>query len=152
LCAAALQITAFYPGYVTHDSAYQWWQGRHDEITTLWPPGMALFLGLFDPKTWSRPRRFFCAALRDVLVLCGVSFDATAYVYSSRECRVGVLRFADNGDLFTARLERRGIGRLVALCIARVGVCRARAVVEICHHRGLSGLQCGTSFVCAGAA
>ncbi len=59
LCAAALQITAFYPGYVTHDSAYQWWQGRHDEITTLWPPGMALFLGLFDPKSGHAPAAFF---------------------------------------------------------------------------------------------
>lgn len=58
-CAAALQIAAFYPGYVTHDSAYQWWQGRHDEITTLWPPGMALFLGLFDPKTGNAPAAFF---------------------------------------------------------------------------------------------
>jgi hypothetical protein len=59
LGAAALQIAAFYPGYVTHDSAYQWWQGRHDEITTLWPPGMALFLGLFDPNTGRAPAVFF---------------------------------------------------------------------------------------------
>ena len=92
------------------------------------------------------------AALRDVLVLCGVSFDATAYVCSSRECRVGVLRFANSGDLFATRLERRSVSRLVALGNARVGLCHARAVVEICHHRGLSGLQCGTCFVCAGAA
>ncbi len=58
--AAGLQVTAFFPGYVTHDSAYQWWQGRHHEITTLWPPGQALLLGLFDaPGTGRGPATLY---------------------------------------------------------------------------------------------
>lgn len=58
--AAGLQIAAFFPGYVTHDTAYQWWQGRHHEITTLWPPGQALLLGLFDaPGTGRGPATLY---------------------------------------------------------------------------------------------
>jgi hypothetical protein len=41
---AFLQIGAFFPGYLSHDSAYQWWQARTGEITTLWPPGIVFQL------------------------------------------------------------------------------------------------------------
>ena len=44
---AVFQVMAFYPGYVTHDSAYQWWQARSGDITTLWPPGMVFLLQAF---------------------------------------------------------------------------------------------------------
>lgn len=45
---AAAQIFAFFPGYLTHDSAYQWWQARTGELTTLWPPGMILLMAAVD--------------------------------------------------------------------------------------------------------
>ena len=38
------QIASFYPGYLSHDSAYQWWQARSGDITTLWPPGIIFML------------------------------------------------------------------------------------------------------------
>ena len=45
ICALAVaQIASFYPGYLSHDSAYQWWQARSGEITTLWPPGIVFML------------------------------------------------------------------------------------------------------------
>ena len=47
---AAAQIFAFFPGYLTHDTAYQWWQARTGELTTLWPPGMILLMAAVD--TW----------------------------------------------------------------------------------------------------
>ena len=56
---AAAQIAAFYPGYLSHDSAYQWWQARTGEITTLWPPGMALLLRLFEPLPGTAPSALF---------------------------------------------------------------------------------------------
>ncbi len=53
VCALALvasaQILAFFPGYLTHDSAYQWWQARTGELSTLWPPGMILLMAAVDP-------------------------------------------------------------------------------------------------------
>lgn len=48
LLLALAQIYAFYPGYLTHDSAYQWWQARTGNISTLWPPGTILLLRVLD--------------------------------------------------------------------------------------------------------
>ena len=38
----ALTLYAWYPGYMTFDAAYQYWQVRHFEFTTHHPPLMAL--------------------------------------------------------------------------------------------------------------
>jgi hypothetical protein len=58
LCAATLQAAAFFPGYLSHDSAYQWWQARTGEISSLWPPGMLWLLGALD-GTGSGPSTVF---------------------------------------------------------------------------------------------
>jgi hypothetical protein len=56
---AALQLAAFYPGYMSHDSAYQWWQARSGEITTLWPPGMVLMLQAMSPLQSAAPAALY---------------------------------------------------------------------------------------------
>lgn len=38
----ALALAAFYPGYMSWDSAYQWWQARHGQFDTVHPPLMAM--------------------------------------------------------------------------------------------------------------
>lgn len=48
LLLAFAQIYAFYPGYLTHDSAYQWWQARTGNISTLWPPGTIILMRVLD--------------------------------------------------------------------------------------------------------
>ncbi len=48
LVLASVEIYTFFPGYLTHDSAYQWWQARSGEISSLWPPGMILLLRGLD--------------------------------------------------------------------------------------------------------
>ena len=45
---AVAQVFAFYPGYLSHDSAYQWWQARTGNISTLWPPGMIVLLAAVE--------------------------------------------------------------------------------------------------------
>ena len=46
LCAfaAVAQTAIFFPGYLSFDSAHQWWQARHNAISTLSPPGQVLLL------------------------------------------------------------------------------------------------------------
>lgn len=44
VCVACAQIALFFPGYLSFDSAHQWWQSRHDEISSLSPPGQVLLL------------------------------------------------------------------------------------------------------------
>jgi hypothetical protein len=48
LCAATLQTAAYFPGYLSHDSAYQWWQARTGQISTIWPPGALWLLRALD--------------------------------------------------------------------------------------------------------
>jgi hypothetical protein len=48
LCAATLQTAAYFPGYLSHDSAYQWWQARTGQFSTVWPPGALWLLRVLD--------------------------------------------------------------------------------------------------------
>jgi hypothetical protein len=83
LCAA--QIYAAFPGYLTHDSAYQWLQARTGEITSLWPPGSVYLLKLFD-AIWVGPHGVF------VLQIVFFWIGAIALVRQSRNalCTSGV--------------------------------------------------------------
>lgn len=38
----AFALAAFYPGYMSWDSAYQWWQARHGQFDSVHPPLMAM--------------------------------------------------------------------------------------------------------------
>ena len=38
----AIALTAFFPGYMSWDSAYQWWQARHGQFDATHPPLMAM--------------------------------------------------------------------------------------------------------------
>ena len=42
----AFSAYVFYPGYLTWDSAYQWWQVRHHVVDTAHPPIMVWVWGL----------------------------------------------------------------------------------------------------------
>lgn len=71
---AVFQVMAFYPGYVTHDSAYQWWQARSGDITTLWPPGMVFLLHAFG-MIGNGPTTLF--VLNCLLFWAGATYVAT---------------------------------------------------------------------------
>jgi hypothetical protein len=53
-----IQFIGTYPGYLSHDSAYQWWQARSGETTSLWPPGTVYLLALFD-RVWIGPHALY---------------------------------------------------------------------------------------------
>jgi len=44
----AVAVLAFYPGYMSWDSAYQWWQARHGQFDPTHPPLMAMIWQLTD--------------------------------------------------------------------------------------------------------
>lgn len=44
----AMAVLVFYPGYMSWDSAYQWWQARHDVFDATHPPVMAMLWQLTD--------------------------------------------------------------------------------------------------------
>jgi hypothetical protein len=44
----ALTLLLFWPGYMSWDSAYQWWQSRHDQFDSVHPPLMAMIWQLTD--------------------------------------------------------------------------------------------------------
>jgi hypothetical protein len=44
----ALTLLVFWPGYMSWDSAYQWWQARHDQFDSVHPPLMAMIWQLSD--------------------------------------------------------------------------------------------------------
>ena len=48
VCGLAIAVLAFYPGYMSWDSAYQWWQARHGQFDATHPPAMAMFWQLTD--------------------------------------------------------------------------------------------------------
>jgi hypothetical protein len=52
------QLVAAYPGYLSFDSAYQWWQARGGEVTSLWPPGTVYLLRFFE-AIWIGPHAVF---------------------------------------------------------------------------------------------
>jgi hypothetical protein len=60
LCAGGLALTlaAFWPGYMSFDSAYQWWQARHGEYSNIHPPAMTLLWALTD-RIWPGPGLLF---------------------------------------------------------------------------------------------
>ena len=45
---AALVLWVFWPGYMSWDSAYQWWQSRHDQFDSVHPPLLAMIWQLSD--------------------------------------------------------------------------------------------------------
>lgn len=44
----ALSLAVFWPGYLSWDSAYQWWQARHDQFDSVHPPLLAMIWQLSD--------------------------------------------------------------------------------------------------------
>ena len=48
LLGLALVLGVFWPGYMSWDSAYQWWQARHDQFDSVHPPLMAMIWQLSD--------------------------------------------------------------------------------------------------------
>jgi hypothetical protein len=44
----ALVLFVFWPGYMSWDSAYQWWQARHDRFDSVHPPLLAMIWQLTD--------------------------------------------------------------------------------------------------------
>lgn len=73
--AAAVGLAAvlyvFWPGYMSWDSAYQWWQARHDRFDSVHPPLMAMIWQLTD-RIVEGPGGMFalqCALLWSALAL-----------------------------------------------------------------------------------
>ena len=67
--AAVLYV--FWPGYMSWDSAYQWWQARHDRFDSVHPPLMAMIWQLTD-RVVEGPGGMFalqCALLWSALAL-----------------------------------------------------------------------------------
>jgi hypothetical protein len=58
LSLGTFQLVAVYPGYLSHDSAYQWWQARSGETTSLWPPGTIYLLAGFE-RVWIGPHALY---------------------------------------------------------------------------------------------
>jgi hypothetical protein len=58
LLGAATAIAVFYPGYLSWDSAYQWWQARHDHFDGSQPPLMAMLWRLTE-GFWPGPGGLF---------------------------------------------------------------------------------------------
>ena len=48
LLGLAVTLAVFWPGYMSWDSAYQWWQARHDRFDSVQPPLMAMIWQLSD--------------------------------------------------------------------------------------------------------
>ena len=46
-------VFTFWPGYLSWDSAYQWWQARHDQFDSVHPPLLAMFWQVFDRLGWA---------------------------------------------------------------------------------------------------
>ena len=48
LLGLSVALGVFWPGYMSWDSAYQWWQARHDAFDSVHPPLMAMVWQLSD--------------------------------------------------------------------------------------------------------
>lgn len=48
LLGLAVSLWVFWPGYMSWDSAFQWWQSRHDTFDSVHPPLMAMIWQLSD--------------------------------------------------------------------------------------------------------
>ncbi len=53
-----LTLLLFYPGYMSMDSAYQWWQARHDSYDPVHPPLMSMIWRICD-QIYSGPGGMF---------------------------------------------------------------------------------------------
>ena len=53
-----LTLYLFYPGYMSWDSAYQWWQARHSSYDSVHPPLMSMIWRISD-YVWSGPGGMF---------------------------------------------------------------------------------------------
>ncbi|WP_220396305.1 hypothetical protein [Arenimonas terrae] len=71
LAGLALVLAVFWPGYMSWDSAYQWWQARHDRFDSVHPPLLAMIWQLTD-RVVEGPGGMFalqCALLWSALAL-----------------------------------------------------------------------------------
>ena len=48
LAGLAFVLFVFWPGYMSWDSAYQWWQARHDQFDSVHPPLLAMIWQVAD--------------------------------------------------------------------------------------------------------
>jgi hypothetical protein len=78
-----VQLVGTYPGYLSHDSAYQWWQARSGETTSLWPPGSIYLLALFD-RIWIGPHSLYLLQISSYW-LCVIAVVAQC---GSRVCAI----------------------------------------------------------------
>ncbi len=81
LCA--MQMFALFPGYMSFDSAYQWWQARGAPITSLWPPG-STYLLWFSDRIGAGPPGVFILQL-------AAYWGAAATLALTRQTRLGVV-------------------------------------------------------------
>ena len=58
LFGIGLTLGLFYPGYMSWDSAFQWWQARHGMYDSVQPPLMSMIWRLCD-QVWSGPGGMF---------------------------------------------------------------------------------------------
>lgn len=83
--AAALGLTVvlfvFWPGYMSWDSAYQWWQARHDQFDSVHPPLMAMLWQSTD-RVVEGPGGMF--ALQCALLWSALALFASALPISPR--------------------------------------------------------------------
>ncbi|HEU0153531.1 MAG TPA: hypothetical protein VFQ84_09320, partial [Arenimonas sp.] len=72
---AALVLWVFWPGYMSWDSAYQWWQARHDRFDGVHPPLMAMIWQATDRAVEGPGGMFF---LQVVLLWSALAMFASA--------------------------------------------------------------------------
>ena len=65
-----LTLWLFYPGFMSWDSAYQWWQARHASYDSVHPPLMSMIWRICD-KIWSGPGGMF--VLQITLIWCALA-------------------------------------------------------------------------------
>jgi hypothetical protein len=59
-CGFALTLATFWPGYLSFDAAYQWWQARHGEYSSVHPPLLSMIWSLTG-RVHSGPGPVFAA-------------------------------------------------------------------------------------------
>lgn len=75
LLGLAVALGVFWPGYMSWDSAYQWWQSRQDAFDSVHPPLMAMIWQLTD-RTVTGPGGMF--ALQAALLWSALAMFAAA--------------------------------------------------------------------------
>ncbi len=68
-------LLVFWPGYMSWDSAYQWWQARHDQFDSVHPPLLAMIWQLSD-RVVAGPGGMF--ALQGALLWSALALFAAA--------------------------------------------------------------------------